>query len=512
MCTNRLVDGYCRRTVLVVLISGALIASLLGMLPAFDALKLQVPVGDVLQAPEYITLDRASAMQRENDTVSPHPLNATDSIMGSALNDSSTIIDSSDMHDSKATNATQAQVHFLKLGQLDLKDFFSATWIQPVSTFLALDTNTIENVEMGCFSVFRPNKSRLRMTLDWMDFSVEHMSKWWKVLDIFKKNNPVPFNTTVSSFQRYVKNIRVDDNDDTMHQTIAVIAFQQYRTSPEQEKGRMVTITALAATVASLLQAGFGRIVVVGYRDDDAAVVQETFRFIQSGGELDTINATSPTDTPPVTMIGRTEVGYTLATDEEVKSFHVKINIVKAALSGLQSALKGDLEHKRTGEFLGSTRDPSFWRYVYLTEPDTVLQTRPWALPQLKAALDKGLILAPHRLQPVPHESDVRGMKNRNKFLAATGNFSTVMELDPLNGGVCCDELAGRYKPGKDDIETCGTFWWTCGFNPRRNHSRLEPYQLMRLQPGTGIVTLAGTAHGRRCIPSKNSVCRPLDK
>ena len=97
-------------------------------------------------------------------------------------------------------------------------------------------------------------------------------------------------------------------------------------------------------------------------------------------------------------------------------------------------------------------------------------------------------------------------MKNENKFLPALGKFETIMELDSLVGGVCCDELGGASRPFQK-FERCGSFWWQCGFNSRRNHSRLEEYQLMRLVSGTGIVDLAGSEHGRRCIPNTNGVC-----
>merc|ERR1711865_295338 len=46
------------------------------------------------------------------------------------------------------------------------------------------------------------------------------------------------------------------------------------------------------------------------------------------------------------------------------------------------------------------------WQYVLLTEPDLIVNTRPDALPLLGHALRQGGVLAPHRLQPIPHASD----------------------------------------------------------------------------------------------------------
>jgi hypothetical protein len=177
---------------------------------------------------------------------------------------------------------------------------------------------------------------------------------------------------------------------------------------------------------------------------------------------------------------------------------------------GLQSALKGDLDEERQRECLGNVHNASTWKYVYLTEPDLILQTRPGALPQLRDALDKGLVLCPHRLQPLPHEYDVPGMETKDKFVPATGNFAFVLELNPLQGGVCCDKNKGSYKPWME-VGSCDNFWWMCGFDARRNHSLLEPYPLIRLHPGMGIVSLAASEHGRRCWPSSTGTCVPPD-
>jgi hypothetical protein len=53
--------------------------------------------------------------------------------------------------------------------------------------------------------------------------------------------------------------------------------------------------------------------------------------------------------------------------------------------------------------------------------------------------LDKGLVLGPHWLQPLRHESNAVGMKKPSKFVPATGNFSSVEDLNPLQGWVCCN-------------------------------------------------------------------------
>jgi hypothetical protein len=48
--------------------------------------------------------------------------------------------------------------------------------------FLQVNITNIKTVEDGCFQVFRQRRdASVKMTLDWFDFSVEHLSKWWKV-------------------------------------------------------------------------------------------------------------------------------------------------------------------------------------------------------------------------------------------------------------------------------------------------------------------------------------------
>jgi thiamine phosphate synthase YjbQ (UPF0047 family) len=42
----------------------------------------------------------------------------------------------------------------------------------------------------------------------------------------------------------------------------------------------------MAATVASLAQVGFGRVVVVGYNNEDSVLAQDIFRFL-----LETVNS-----------------------------------------------------------------------------------------------------------------------------------------------------------------------------------------------------------------------------
>ncbi|KAL7561646.1 hypothetical protein ACA910_018537 [Epithemia clementina (nom. ined.)] len=222
------------------------------------------------------------------------------------------------------------------------------------------------------------------------------------------------------------------------------------------------------------------------------------------------------------------------------------------------------------------------WKYVYLTEPDTILQARHTAMLALSRELKKpdqggGLtnILVPHRLQPIPHardlpnyfseEQEVEEKKKKEesddknatvttpRVVPARGEWAQVQVLSS-DDFACCD--LGPQAPGFDKYQHIG-FWWQCGFdddetdddddddddasekeqeqqNPQSSTSNdsndkqkqneqqeqqqqqqqrkvkdeeedkfacLNSYQMIDLSEGTRIVSLAGTAHGRQCLP-----------
>jgi len=84
---------------------------------------------------------------------------------------------------------------------------------------------------------------------------------------------------------------------------------------------------------------------------------------------------------------------------------------------------------------------------------------------QLKEdVLDQGLLLAPHRLQPIPHASDVPGTLEASLHLPS--NFSTIHTLDGNVGNeLCCDD--GNVYPGPDihaqSSDSCDKYWFQYG-------------------------------------------------
>jgi hypothetical protein len=183
--------------------------------------------------------------------------------------------------------------------------------------------------------------------------------------------------------------------------------------------------------------------------------------------------------------------------------------------------------------WLGSLHPPTYWKYVFLTEADTILNMRASGRRSMRSALDEGLILIPHRLQPIPHVGDIAGSNSPVMFsplpphteeidssssslLPTEGDNNrshadhrvvNVKNEDVTEGDIMCCDM-GNIHPGYSDYPGCGSFWYMCGLDPPHPngtttdaHKRFEKYQFMRLLPplGTGIITIAGSEHSRPC-------------
>jgi len=315
----------------------------------------------------------------------------------------------------------------------------------------------------------------------------------------------------------------LDEDEDGNHRpstaledVVALIAFQPY-SSPDNKLGIELTTVSLAATMASLYQAGFGRVVVVGLQPDYVTFSRYAVQVLRKSliainGGRGVMNGTT---TSTNTTVGAMQVGYVHVTNSSwFRSQYIKFNVPRAAIFGLQLALKGEMNSQDTFEWLGHTFF-SRWKYVYLTEPDTILNTRRENLSQLRDAAEKGLVLAPHRLQPIPHGSDIEDLPSYKTPVPNDIPQLSVVELDSYQGHSCCDDggkYPGKEYPGKE-LDACGQSWWICGFEPQADKDPLKAdkqllkYGFMRLSTGTGVVSLAGTVHGRRCIPRRRGTC-----
>ena len=449
-------------------------------------------------------------------------------------------------------------------------DCFSASWWQSKDRFLRTFNASRfgpRRVEWAALHAILPYRRELRMTSDWLKFSVEHMSKAWKMSGFEAQNETQSYRLYVEKFLDYIdrtsssmngndsNNNNKERNDisktiDRQHhqtsspspstamlRTIAVIPFIPYRSTKNETRGKVLTTTSLGATLMSLIRLKCGRVlVVVDQKDFDnvsASIMEATKQLLQDHqpnvvvhrrrGLESFFNNLKLSSIDPVLavvnqtntfeyQVDQTEIGLVVVncTEDDGTKFRWIRNVPKAALLGLKKAFEAtDLSHTR--QWLGHSTSRNYkdkWNYTYLTEPDSILHARDQALPAFTRELENGNIMVPHRLQPIPHENDLPDYNFPGKVLPAQGNFSIIESLG--SDAMCCD--AGPSAPGWVKFNVCSAAWWECGFireegkgrnqgNRSERHFRLQDYQFMELQAGTRIVSLAGSNHGRRCVP-----------
>jgi hypothetical protein len=491
-------------------------------------------------------------------------------------NDNSDSNDQEEDEDEDATSATDDKGRKRTVYWMDYKsivkdqaDYYSGSWYMPIKKFKkslnAKSMNTLEDASGT--AVYHENEKTVRMPYDWFDFSVEHMSKWYKSLDVTSSNeNDVAINKINNNLLRYIqdtpqkmiktntnttitmmrrrrtRNRRMKERTNNtavvtpqqsqsskqqqllplLHPTIAIIPFSpdiRYDTPLAIERSKNLTTLMLGATISSLIRLGFGRIVIVGIEKDDYILVNDTFNLIKSQFIEDK----------------HIQLAYVQVTDKKTyKTQSMKVNRPKAAVRGLQLALTGKLNNTDTSMWLGTQYNHDYWKYVYFTEPDLVLQTRingvTSTIPSLYEELNRGHSIMPFRLQPIQHESDLIGT-TRNDYIKSAGIFKTVLELngntdndddDGSDGGdMCCDGGTDRpiWDKKDDPIVECYSFWYQCGFlhdmshlDDEIKHRRIVEYTpLMRITTGTNIVTIPGSEHSRKCHPVKRRKKNGID-
>ncbi|KAG7356871.1 hypothetical protein IV203_001558 [Nitzschia inconspicua] len=446
-------------------------------------------------------------------------------------------------------------LQFIHPKELRQRDFFSDSWLINRQRFLEIDESRIGIVEDAAFAAvgdraWEPH-SYSKMLYDWNDFCVEHLSKWWGVLQVLRGGDPGHiFDHIIGMLERYMtERVRPppnvsSSNSSPLGKTIGMIAFAPYKTriqkhDPDGAKGRKLTAYSLAATIASLYQVGFGRVVVVGVNDHDMSHVQDAVNILLPifDGQKAPSEKNHGHDQTYLVRLGTSnmEIAFVQVTDPRwISNGKVERNIPRAAIIGMRLAMNRKLNSTETSKWLGSHNNAwQYWDNIYLTEPDTILHIRRELLTKFGEALREGLSLFPHRLHPLPHESDLPTNHSLNPglYLPDVGHFANIVTIttstntekpDALDESrsdyaSCCDD--GHAWPGDDGWERkdgCRP-WWTCGFHRIRfdrgekfnqtalleKHERLQLYPMMRLHNGIGAV-FASTNHGRRCFPSKS--------
>jgi hypothetical protein len=186
------------------------------------------------------------------------------------------------MKKAKVAELNQRQIHFFgPTAHLnDRTDAFSASWLQRKEEFMSMNFAGIVSCEDASFVAFSggtPERfENLRMTVDWFDFAIEHMSKWHKMLSVFQED--AVYQTAIAKFDRYISGGDakgagpLSHVDNSFRETIAVVAFQAIKHDEKILEAYKLPLVSLGATVESLRRAGFERMVVVGLNISDATV------------------------------------------------------------------------------------------------------------------------------------------------------------------------------------------------------------------------------------------------
>jgi len=385
-------------------------------------------------------------------------------------------------------------------------EIYGGMWWHSRDLFLLTSFDTITMLEHASLNAFIRHGGSTRLTRDWLDFSVEHLSKY--VRHLMRDTHPVTKQRVADLLAAYIRRTIHYDmsslDDLAMNSTIAVVPFRA------TYGDNQMLVLQMAATLVSLWKIGIQRILVVGLSDNEEKVSNVAFDILHDHTSLQTIELAYVT--------------YPNATRRD------RIMVPRIALTGLQAVMRQSLGQNATinldvQAWLGA--NPTRWKYVYFTEPDLILHTRPSALSAITQVLNDGKLVVAHRLEPLPHYRNFPDMTNNTirqvmnqKLLPDYGVFSAIHEVDLANGDVCCD--GGRYYPANRKhpqtpeqvrkTRQCKVIWPHCGFSQSEknyedpaiileSHSRLLGYPLFTIKDGTGF-PLVG-ANQRVCVPRR---------
>jgi hypothetical protein len=365
---------------------------------------------------------------------------------------------------------------------------YSGMWWMPRDAFVnKLQAYRIQNLEGGSWQAFAAvGMDSVILTFDWLDFCVEHLSRYFKMINYNKFNHV--FAKLVDLHKSYMTSelgedasgrFDVQDTGTAMRETIAL--FPLYIPSepvlltgisrPEYNTSLLYTIPAgaarrnaldmysMAATLLSLWRVGVGRVVVAGNMacGEDDTDVNSVYHEA-----LDLFLSSIPSS-------GRDamEINYVCAVDDfdrqEAKNTSKSLLMPRLVIDKLQRAFRGNLTTTQNHAWLGD--DSNRWKYVYFSEPDLILHTRPHAVRELGVQLEQGKLIAAHRFQPISHAVDFPNYPRSQDLIPADADdpaTTAFINLDPSAGDSCCD--AGNYWPGRTEHKKCSYMWLYCGY------------------------------------------------
>jgi hypothetical protein len=406
-------------------------------------------------------------------------------------------------------NHTQRTVHFLHPSDFgSYGEYYSGMWWQRLDSFRNTNYDDIGVPEDVAFKSYIYHHYRdIRLTHDWLDFMVEHLSQYVKRMMAFPAKDGVTQQLTTILTQ-YIQRTEPYDlfPDAAAPVTLAVVPVRV--TSGIAEENDLLALE-LAATLISLWKVGMGRAIVVGISEYEQVLANQSFALVRD----------------QMASFGRAMELHSIEYDGV--SLEGKRIVAKLAALGLQTAFRQydqQIEPDHVQAWLGS--NPQRWKYVYFSEPDLVLNMRYDAISAISENLREGNLMAAHRTEAVPHERDfplVDPQTVVGRVLPNQGVFAFVHDLDPKDAA-CCDH--GRFYPAHranplvlDEVRFnagCRSSWVYCGFlrkdidyhNPAtimETHYRLIGYPLFTIKGGTGV-PLVGS-HQRMCLPQKRDLC-----
>ena len=395
-------------------------------------------------------------------------------------------------------------------------DIYSGMWWQSIDSMLKTNYSKLGFLEAISFKSFR-NNERVIQTVDWLDMSVEHLSKYVKYFSGFgvdKQVSSLIDDRVAELIEGYInrtkKNCRVAPIRSAIPTTIAILPLRV--SSLEKLAEAKLLMLQLSATLASLWAAGFPRAVVVGVSQNESIVANESFNLLNNHLAIRAMDL-------EYIQIDTHDFGL----------------VPKVSLSRFQQVIMQ--QNSNNGDQINVTEKVKWlgnraWEYVYFTEPDLILHIRPEAVHSLSLELQRGHLINAHRLQPLPHmqqffdivenmdSQSKDSVKLNNKLLPSKAIFGSIHLLDPAKGDACCDQ--GKFYPSnlEDPSSTAkkgkGCWLWEfCGFGSSGNHSNLNTWSsivkrhevllmhpFLSIRQGTRIPVVH---HGQRvCIPKRD--------
>lgn len=404
-------------------------------------------------------------------------------------------------------------------------DLYSGMWWQHRDTFLATPYQRVQFLEDASFVTFQlqetkfPPKYALHgkgvlLTRDWNDLSVEHLSKLVKYLQQLRSTDSKDLvegalqqlRERLIDFLRGVKPFRghlpiLDTVHEIVSSTLALIPISFSRntnTTASALDDHPFQILELAVTVASLWRVGIRRVLVVGLKQHQEEDVSALLKLLNDSNPI--LAADLGNHIFQLQFVDCSTVSSRQTVDN---------NVPRWALKGLQQAFKDS-----NASWLGN--DPSIWSYIYFTEPDLILNTRSSALPDLTDAIRNDYCIVAHRLEPLPHETDLISSASSDddatreqfaKFLLLSSEQGLA---DTTESRSCCDQ--GSYYPAhiedpstrvsmrELDEGSCSTVWSLCCIANTTARRRLRPY--------APFIRLAATGTGLHLVHAHQRLCK----